>query len=105
MTSLVVQTSFLGDVVLTTPLLAELAKRGPVDVLTTPEGSTILRNNPQIRNVLVYDRREADRGVAGFARTVGRIRHTGLYGSLDSTRAPSINRFYEAAYLAQGSFR
>jgi heptosyltransferase-2 len=100
-----VQTSFLGDVVLTTPLVAELAKRGPVDVLTTPEGSTILRNNPDIRNVIVYDRRDADKGIAGFARTVGRIRHTGLYGSLDSSRAPSINDFYEAAYLAQGSFR
>ena len=105
MTSLVVQTSFLGDVVLTTPLIAELAKRGPVDVLTTPEGSTILRNNPDVRNLLVYDRRDGDKGIAGFARTVGRIRHTGLYGSLDSTRAPSLNHFYHAAYLAQGSFR
>jgi heptosyltransferase-2 len=104
-TSLVVQTSFLGDVVLTTPLIAELAKRGPVDVVTTPEGSTILRNNPDIRNLIVYDRRDADKGIAGFARTVGRIRHTGLYGSLDSSRAPSINHFYESAYLAQGSFR
>lgn len=105
MTSLVVQTSFLGDVVLTTPLIAELAKRGPVDVVTTPEGSTILRNHPHIRNLLIYDRRDADKGIAGFARTVGRIRHTGLHGSLDSTRSPSINRFYEVAYLAQGSFR
>ena len=105
MTSLVVQTSFLGDVVLTTPLIAELSKRGPVDVVTTPEGSTILRNDPRIRNVLIYDRRDADKGIAGFARTVGRIRHAGLHGSLDSTRSPSINRFYEVAYLAQGSFR
>lgn len=105
MSSLVLQTSFLGDVVLTTPLIAELAKRGRVDVLTTPEGSTILRNNPNIRNIIVYDRRDADRGIAGFARTVGRIRHTGLYGSLDGTSRPSLNEFYEAAYLAQGSIR
>ena len=33
--SLVIQTSFLGDVVLTTPLLTYLATRGPVDVVTT----------------------------------------------------------------------
>ncbi len=90
MTSLVVQTSFLGDVVLTTPLIAELAVRGPVDVLTTPEGSTILRNNPDIRNVIVYDRRERDRGIAGFVRIV---RHLRLKGS------------YDNAYLAQGSLR
>lgn len=43
--------------------------------------------------------------MAGFARTVGRIRHAGLYGSLDSGGPPAIRSFYEAAYLAQGSFR
>ncbi len=107
MTSLVVQTSFLGDVVLTTPLIAELASRGPVDVLTTPEGSTILRNSPDIRNVIVYDRREADRGIAGFARTVSRIRHAGLYGSVESATRPlpGVADFYSAAYMAQGSMR
>ena len=105
MTSLVVQTSFLGDIILTTPLIAELAKRGAVDVVTTPDGAGILRNHPAIRNLIVYDRRDADKGIAGFARTVGRIRHAGLYGSLDSTRAPSINEFYKNAYLAQGSYR
>ncbi|MGH9419746.1 MAG: glycosyltransferase family 9 protein, partial [Thermoanaerobaculia bacterium] len=77
MSSLVVQTSFLGDIVLTTPLIRELAARGPVDVLTTPEGATILGNNPNIRNLIVYDRRECDSGLGGFGRTVGRIRRAG----------------------------
>jgi heptosyltransferase-2 len=104
-TSLVVQTSFLGDIVLTTPLIAELARRGPVDVLTTPEGAEVLTNNPSIRNLIVYDRRDGDKGIAGFARTIGRIRHAGLYGSLDGKRPPSIANFYDAAYLAQGSYR
>jgi heptosyltransferase-2 len=104
--SLVVQTSFLGDIVLTTPLLRELASRGPVDVLTTPEGAAILGNNPAIRNVVVYDRRECDSGIVGFGRTVGRIRRMGLYGSEEAStprRAPDA--FYSAAYLAQGSLR
>ena len=90
MTALVVQTSFLGDVVLTTLLIAELARRGAVDVVTTPEGSAILGNNPDIRNLIVYDRRERDRGLSGFARTVRRIRE------IDTC---------DAAYLAQGSLR
>ena len=34
--SLVIQTSFLGDMVLTTRLIAELARRGPVDDVATP---------------------------------------------------------------------
>jgi heptosyltransferase II len=104
--SLVVQTSFLGDIVLTTPLIRELASRGPVDVLTTPEGATILGNNPNIRNLIVYDRRERDRGLAGFGRTVGRIRHAGIYGSVESaTRKSGKNGGYDSAYLAQGSLR
>ena len=106
MSSLVVQTSFLGDIVLTTPLIRELASRGPVDVLTTPEGASILSNNPAIRKVIVYDRREADSGLVGFGRTVGRIRRIGLYGSEE---IPELRRettpFYSEAYLAQGSLR
>lgn len=106
MSSLVVQTSFLGDIVLTTPLIRELASRGPVDVLTTPEGGMILSNNPAIRNLIVYDRRECDSGLAGFGRTVGRIRHAGLYGSAEAS-APLTgdDSGYSAAYLAQGSLR
>lgn len=90
MATLVVQTSFLGDVILTTPLIAELAKRSEVDVLTTPPGAQILANNPAIRNTLVYDKRDADSGVIGLLRTASRVRETGGY---------------EAAYMAQGSLR
>jgi len=103
--SLVVQTSFLGDIVLTTPLIRELASRGPVDVLTTPEGATILGNNPTIRNLIVYDRREGDSGLVGFGRTVGRIRHAGFYGSAEAATPHTDEPGYSAAYLAQGSLR
>jgi heptosyltransferase-2 len=41
--ALVIQTAFLGDVVLTTPLLEALARRhGPVDVVTTPAAALLL---------------------------------------------------------------
>ncbi|MGI9045092.1 MAG: glycosyltransferase family 9 protein [Gemmatimonadaceae bacterium] len=89
MTSLVMQTSFLGDVVLTTPLIAELARRGPVDVLTSPDGAAILQGNPDIQQIIDYDRRGRDCGIAGFSQTVGRIRRG----------------HYDAAYMAQGSMR
>lgn len=106
MSSLVVQTSFLGDIVLTTPLLRELASRGPVDVITSPDGAAILSNNPSIRSIVVYDRRECDSGIVGFGRAVGRIRRTGLYGSPEATGSHAGARpFYSTAYLAQGSLR
>jgi heptosyltransferase-2 len=88
--SLVIQTSFLGDVVLTTPLIAELAQRGPVDVLVTPVGAEALANNPDIRTVMRYDKRGSYGAALGTWQTVKELR----------TRRP-----YAAAYLAQGSFR
>jgi heptosyltransferase-2 len=89
-TSLVVQTSYLGDVVLTTPLIAELAKRGPVDVLATPTGARALANNPAIRTLTPYDKRDTYGAAIHLWRTVLRIR---------------VGRPYDAVYLAQGSFR
>src|SRR4051812_30787404 len=72
--SLVVQTSFLGDVVLTTPLLAELARRGPVDVVVRPDAARLLARNPSVRRVIVYDKRGADAGVRGLWRLARLIR-------------------------------
>ena len=91
--SLVVQTSFLGDTVLTTPLIAELARRGPVDVVAGPAGAGLLANNGDIRHLIVYDKRRADSGVGGLWRTARRVR-----------RARGIGESC-TAYLAQGSVR
>jgi len=91
MSSLVIQTSFIGDVILTTPLISLLAERGPVDVVTTPIGATVLQNNPGIRHLLVYDKRRAHSGVRGFAAFARTVRAT--------------TQRVERAYLAQGSLR
>ncbi|HWP03135.1 MAG TPA: glycosyltransferase family 9 protein, partial [Gemmatimonadaceae bacterium] len=88
--SLVVQTSFLGDVVLTTPLIRELAKLGPVDVVTTPAGALLLRNNPRLRRLVLFDKRGADRGVLGLLRLARQV------------AAPNEAA---VAYCAQGSWR
>ncbi|HVZ48666.1 MAG TPA: lipopolysaccharide heptosyltransferase II [Gemmatimonadaceae bacterium] len=87
--SLVVQTSFLGDTVLTTPLIAELARRGPVDVVTTPAAAGLLAHSPCIRDLIPYDKRGAAAGIGGLLRLASRLR---------AAR-------YDAAYLAQGSAR
>jgi heptosyltransferase-2 len=95
MSSLVIQTSFLGDVVLTTPLLAELALRGPVDIVVTPAAAPLLANHPAVRDVIVFDKRGADGGLFGLWRFARRLR----------TRADGSPRGTTAAYLAQGSWR
>ena len=71
---LVIQTAFLGDVVLTTSLLTRLAARyGPVDVVTTPAAAELLETHPAVRHVIPYDKRGADRGLGGFRRLAERL--------------------------------
>ncbi len=75
MSSLVIQTAFLGDVVLTTPLLTALAERhGPVDVVTTPAAAPLLETHPAVRRVVPYDKQGADRGWRGLRRQARRLR-------------------------------
>lgn len=87
--SVVVQTSFLGDTILTTALLAQLARRGPVDVVTTPAAASVLTGHPAVRSVIVYDKRGAHAGLFGLTTLASRLRSAA----------------YDAAYLAQGSLR
>ena len=87
MRSLVIQTSFIGDVVLTTPLIARLAQDGDVDVITTPPGATLLATHPAVSRLFVYDKRASDKGITGFLR-LARLAH----GS-------------RRAFLCQGSIR
>jgi heptosyltransferase-2 len=98
--SLVIQTSFLGDMVLTTPLIAELASRGPVDVVATPASAPLLANNPSVRDVVVYDKRRDDRGMYGLWRAARALR-----GRARGSSGAAEPRRIAAAYLAQGSMR
>lgn len=101
--SIVVQTSFLGDTVLTTPLISELSARGPVDVLVTPAAAALLANNPCIRTLFVYDKRDADAGIGGAWRTARRLRtHYRRAGGGGEGRGETHTR---TAYLAQASVR
>jgi heptosyltransferase-2 len=86
---LVIQTSFLGDMVLTTPLLEHLARQDAVDVVGTPAASALLANHPAVRRAIAYDKRGAQNGVAGFARLAREL----------------ARERYDRAYLAQGSMR
>lgn len=88
--ALVVQTSFIGDMVLTTPLIARLHAGGrEVDVLAIPSTAPLLANNPHVRQVIEYDKRGRDSGARGFLRVARRLRRA----------------HYDAAYFAQGSLR
>ena len=74
---LVVQTSFLGDTVLTVPLLAEVERRFPgahLSVLCTPLGKDLLSNHPAVDELIVDDKNERDRGWRGLWRQAKLLR-------------------------------
>jgi len=73
----VVQTAFIGDAVLTLPMLEVLAKNNPdaiIDVVTIPITSEIFQASPFVNEVIVYDKRNTHKGfkaLLSFARMLG----------------------------------
>ena len=93
--TLVVQTAFLGDVVLTTPLLTALAERhGPVDVVVTPGAASLLEGHPAVREVVRYDKNGGDAGLGGLRRLGSALRARGY------ARAYLPHRSWRSAALA-----
>ena len=71
---LVAQTGFLGDVILTTPLLSTLRRELDLEsltVLTTPQARPLVQDHPAVDSVLVDSKREDGRGLLGMLRTAG----------------------------------
>ena len=74
---LIVQTAFLGDVVLTLPLVASVRQWAPqarVEVLTIPANAPIVVGQPGVDDVLTYDKRGGQRGWRGLAQMRRAIR-------------------------------
>lgn len=75
--TLLVDTSFLGDVLCAEPLVRAAAARWPdepLDFLAGPGGGQILAGHPALREILVFDKRGADRGLGGLLRLAKRLR-------------------------------
>jgi lipopolysaccharide heptosyltransferase II len=88
--TLVIQTAFLGDVVLTTPLLSTLADRfGPVDVVTIPAAAGLLEHHPAVREVIRFDKQGSQKGWRALLRLSRELRR----------------REYERVYLPHRSLR
>lgn len=74
---LIVQTAFIGDLILTTPLIRaakQIAPQTHISVLAIPQSSEILSGNPDIDELLLYDKRGKDKGIFGFLRLLKALR-------------------------------
>ncbi|MGH7823903.1 MAG: lipopolysaccharide heptosyltransferase II [Candidatus Binatia bacterium] len=78
---LVVQTSFLGDTVLTLPLLSEIKRRFPeseLSALCTPQSAQLLSDHPDIDEVILDDKKSADKGWTGLWRKATLLKRKGF---------------------------
>ncbi|MBK8945504.1 MAG: lipopolysaccharide heptosyltransferase II [Ignavibacteriae bacterium] len=58
---LVIQTAFIGDAILSTPILREIKKIYPtskLDILVIPQTSNLFKHNPHISKIIEFDKRE-----------------------------------------------
>ncbi|HTP81226.1 MAG TPA: putative lipopolysaccharide heptosyltransferase III [Bacteroidota bacterium] len=74
---IVIQTAFIGDVILTLPLIQILRKKFPsarLDVVVVPRAANLLDHHPAVSNIVPYDKRGRQRGLGGFMEMVRRLR-------------------------------
>ena len=93
---LLVQLSWLGDTILSTPVISGIKSIHPTAelwMLTTPPAADLVRRDPLLSGVLTYDKRSQDSGISGFARMCRRIR------DLQFDRVYSLHKSYRTALL------
>lgn len=74
---LLVQTSFLGDTILSTPLIAGLKKLYPESelwMMTTPLAATLVKRDPLLTGVIPFAKRDSNRGIKGLFRQASQLR-------------------------------
>jgi heptosyltransferase-2 len=97
---LVLQTAFAGDVILAAPLargIRESIPEAEVHFLVIPQAAIILKNNPYVKKVWVYDKRHKDRGFRSFFSLMKRLRNAGF----DTAIVP--HRSFRSAVLVWGA--
>src|SRR2546425_6428314 len=68
---LVIETAFVGDVIISLALARALKHRVPaahISYLVRPEAADIVRICPDVDDVIVFDKYDRERGTAGVAR-------------------------------------
>lgn len=73
----VIQTAFIGDVILTLPLVQAVRTLYPnaeVDVVVIPKSKELFDNHPDVREAVIFDKKGADRGLRGLRRIAGLLK-------------------------------
>lgn len=77
---LVIQTAFIGDVILTLPLvqvLKDFVADAEIDIVVVPRSAEVCLNHPAISRVVLFDKAGSASGVGGLIRMARNLRNTG----------------------------
>ena len=76
MNILLVQTSFLGDTILSTPVISGIKTIYPsanLWMMTTPESSHLVARDPLLTGVIPFDKRKTESGISGGVKMAHRL--------------------------------
>lgn len=91
---LILQTSYLGDTILSTPVIAGVHRLYPdaqIWMMTTPAGTGLVENDPLLAGILAFDKRKQAAGVFGLLRTGLALRR------MQFNRVYALQRSYRTA--------
>jgi len=74
---LLIQTAFLGDAILTTPLIRAIKQTFPqasLDILVIPETRIIFKFNPHLNQILSFDKRKLPQRIISFFKVLTMLR-------------------------------
>lgn len=80
---LIIHTAFIGDIILSTPLIKKLKVKYKnegcsITYVTTPAGASVLKNNPDLDEIIAYDKRGSHRGFKGLFLLGKRLNYKGF---------------------------
>lgn len=77
---LIIQTAFLGDVILATPVVSELKRIYPeciIDFIVRKGNESLLENNPKINSVFIWNKKEGKyKALFGIIKQIRKQRYT-----------------------------
>lgn len=99
---LVIQTAFLGDAVLTLPMIQELKNLFPnseIDALCIPSTAEVFSHSPFINKIFVYDKKGKQKSFASLLKLINELKsyhYTKIYSPHRSFRSTIIAYFAKA---------
>lgn len=74
---LLVQNGFLGDTILSTPVITGLHRVFPnaeLWMMTTPQSACLVKRDPLLSGVIPFDKRKNDAGISGLLKMAGQLK-------------------------------